>query len=90
MVLKANRMVTYGYLLARFIFVHEYQNEHFNVDQYINTIFFAEVLKSLTTVRLNAARVPQKMFQVGGRRTIQSVYDLGTDPSAMFGLRNFV
>jgi hypothetical protein len=70
-------MVTYGYLLERLIFVHEYHNEHFNVDQYVNTDLFAEVLKFLTTVRLNAAGVPRKMFQVGGCRTIQSVYDLG-------------
>jgi hypothetical protein len=45
-----NRVVTTAYLLSRYIFVHSYEdNPNFNVDIYISTDFFCEVLRALQT-----------------------------------------
>lgn len=45
-----NRVVTAAYLLARFIFVHAYEDDDdFNVDIYITTDFFFECLRALQT-----------------------------------------
>jgi len=45
-----NKVVTAGYLFARYIFVYAYDDdEEFNADEYITSGFFNEVLKSLQT-----------------------------------------
>src|SRR4051794_35329048 len=45
-----NQFVTAAYLLARFIFVHAYEDDdNFNVDEYITTDFFFECLRALHT-----------------------------------------
>jgi hypothetical protein len=55
---RVNRIVTASYLLARFIFVHSYEDDpNFNVDAFVGNDFFTECLKSLQTRRQRAARV---------------------------------
>jgi hypothetical protein len=45
---KVNILVTAGYLLARYIFLYEYEdNDEFNADEYITTEFFRECLLAL-------------------------------------------
>jgi hypothetical protein len=50
MVKTVNRVVTASYLLARFIFIHAYEDyDEFNADIYITPDFFTECLRALQT-----------------------------------------
>src|SRR5438552_2788672 len=54
-----NRLVTAGYLFARYIFIHAYDendNDAFNVDVFMTDAFFLELLRSLQTRTRRASK----------------------------------
>src|SRR5579859_1653528 len=58
---RVNRLVTAVYLFSRYIFVHSYDDDAFNVDTFMTDSFFMEVLWSLQTHTHRASKDENKL-----------------------------